>query len=236
MNFLQRQSLLRILYQSIPNKDAILCGKRVSRIDYSPEGVAVQCKDGTSYEGSLVVGADGVHSIVRQEMWRTMEVESPWAISEKEKHSLSPSRVDGDRLIVQGMTAEYSCMYGISKPVKGLTPGCLYKTYDEGLSFLCAAGKQSQVFWFIFRKLDRRYTIPNIPRFTKQDAEAQAQSLLSQRITDQVTFHDIWEQRQSYLLAPLEEALFNKWTWGRFACIGDSAHKVSILSTGPYGY
>lgn len=92
VNFLNRQSLLQILYQSVPNKDKILVSKRVSRVDCRQDGVVVQCKDGTSYEGSVVVGADGVHSMVRQEMWRHMELESPGAVTEEEKHSESTFR------------------------------------------------------------------------------------------------------------------------------------------------
>jgi hypothetical protein len=110
------------------------------------------------------------------------------------------------------MTAEYSCTYGISKPVKGLSKGTLYKTYREDVSFLAAVGKQDQVFWFIFQKLDREYTVLDIPRFTKEDAQAQAEKLLARQIIDRVTFQDIWEQRKSCHLAPLEEALFTKWT------------------------
>lgn len=125
------------------------------------------------------------------------------------------------------MTAEYSCMYGVSKPVRGLSQGILYKTYGEDVSFLTAVGKQDRVFWFIFQKLDRKYTIPNIPQFTSEDAQAQASKLLARSITGRVVFRDIWEKRESCLLAPLEEAFFTKWTWGRFACVGDSAHKVS---------
>jgi hypothetical protein len=128
-----------------------------------------------------------------------------------------------------GLTAEYSCIYGISKPVKGLSQGSLNRTYGEDVSFLTTVGKHDQVFWFIFQKLERIYTVPNIPRFTKKDAKEQAEKLLTRRITNDVVFRDIWDQRDTFTLAPLEEALFSKWTWGRFACIGDSAHKVSSI-------
>ena len=130
-----------------------------------------------------------------------------------------------------GMTAEYSCIYGISKPVKGLSQGSLNKTYGDDVSFLTTVGKQNQVFWFVFQKFERKYTTPNIPKFTKQDAEDQVQKFLGRRITDEVVFQQIWEQRDTFTLQPLEEALFCKWTWGRFACIGDSAHKVSGFYT-----
>jgi 2-polyprenyl-6-methoxyphenol hydroxylase-like FAD-dependent oxidoreductase len=87
VNFLNRQSLLRILYGSITNKENILVGKRVSRIDHFQDGVAVQCEDGTLYQGTVVVGADGVHSIVRQEMWRHMNLETTGAVSSEEQNS-----------------------------------------------------------------------------------------------------------------------------------------------------
>lgn len=64
-------------------------GKRVSRIDHSQNGVVVKCKDGTSYEGSVVIGADGCHSTVRQEMWRSMDIEKPGAVSQQDLHSSS---------------------------------------------------------------------------------------------------------------------------------------------------
>ena len=64
VNFLERQSLLQTLYRAVPNKDNILVRKRVSKVDCRKDGVAVQCKDGTSYEGSVVVSVDGIHSVV----------------------------------------------------------------------------------------------------------------------------------------------------------------------------
>jgi 2-polyprenyl-6-methoxyphenol hydroxylase-like FAD-dependent oxidoreductase len=57
------------------------------RVDCGQDSAVVQCRDGTSYEGSVVVGADGIHSVVRQEMWRHMELETPGAVSYDEKHS-----------------------------------------------------------------------------------------------------------------------------------------------------
>ena len=228
MNFINRQTLLKSLYNSVSRKERLLVGKRVSRVDCNQDRIVAQCKDGTSYEGAVIVGADGVHSMVRQEMWRHMNLKQPGMISDVERSSEYKSEIPYSRLTSTEMTAEYSCIYGISKPVKGLRQGVFYRTYGQDISFLATLGKNSEVFWFMFQKMDQKYTVPNIPRFTKQDAETQAQKLLSQPITDQVTFQDIWEQRHSYFLAPLEEAMYSNWTWERFACVGDSAHKVSL--------
>lgn len=39
------------------------------------EGVMVTCMDGSQFVGDVVAGADGVHSRVRQEMWRHVEMD-----------------------------------------------------------------------------------------------------------------------------------------------------------------
>ncbi|KAH8902857.1 FAD/NAD(P)-binding domain-containing protein [Coniochaeta sp. PMI_546] len=43
-------------------------GKTVTRIEHDDDGVSVYFKDGTSAKGDILVGADGVHSVVRQHL------------------------------------------------------------------------------------------------------------------------------------------------------------------------
>ncbi|KAM5465354.1 hypothetical protein MauCBS54593_006600 [Microsporum audouinii] len=38
---------------------------------------------------------------------------------------------------------------------------------------------------------------------------------------------NIREQRVTYTLVPLEEALFDMWSWGRIATVGDNSHKMT---------
>ena len=46
--------------------------KRVRSIVHNESGVTVKCADGSEFEGDVVVGADGIRSIVKDEMHRHM--------------------------------------------------------------------------------------------------------------------------------------------------------------------
>jgi hypothetical protein len=48
------------------------------------EGAQAYTQDGSMYEGDIVVGADGIHSAVRDEMWRLGKEQSPGYFSEDE--------------------------------------------------------------------------------------------------------------------------------------------------------
>ena len=66
--FLERQQLLQILYDNIRDKSAVLVDHRVNKIDNFDDCALVQTRDGQRFKCQLVVGADGVHSTVRQEI------------------------------------------------------------------------------------------------------------------------------------------------------------------------
>jgi hypothetical protein len=124
------------------------------------------------------------------------------------------------------MIAEYKCLFGISTRVEGLTPGETEVAYGKDHSFLVICGKDGRTFWFEFIKMERIYRTPEIPRFTKQDAEDQMKAHSHLPITNAVTFGDILKTRAIYALTPLEEAFYKTWTWGRFVTLGDNNHKV----------
>jgi len=76
-----------LLHERLVDRSKALVNSRVSKIDHSEKGVVVHCENGKEYAGDIVVGADGVHSVVREEMRRYADVETK-RLMEKDRKSL----------------------------------------------------------------------------------------------------------------------------------------------------
>ncbi|MGH3521605.1 MAG: FAD-dependent oxidoreductase [Mycobacterium sp.] len=60
-----RRVLLERLLEGFPT-DRIRCNSRVVGVVSTPNGVRIEFEDGSSAEGDLLIGADGLHSMVRE--------------------------------------------------------------------------------------------------------------------------------------------------------------------------
>ena len=76
---------MEILYDKYPAKSNVLVKKRVAEVQLFNDGGRVITDDGAVYDGQLVVGADGVHSRIRSEMWRLADIRNPNIISPDDK-------------------------------------------------------------------------------------------------------------------------------------------------------
>ncbi|KAK1148538.1 hypothetical protein N8T08_009544 [Aspergillus melleus] len=85
--FLERRKLLQILYGSLRDQSRVLVDKTVISVQQNEDDTGVvKVQDGSIYRGDLIVGADGVHSRVRREMWRLAELKYPGEITREEKN------------------------------------------------------------------------------------------------------------------------------------------------------
>lgn len=80
-----RRRVLESLHKQIFEKTKVIINKRVTRVVYKNSRPVVFCTDNTKYEGDVVVGADGVNSIVRSEMWRLCDLNEPEHIPPSDK-------------------------------------------------------------------------------------------------------------------------------------------------------
>ena len=216
MAFLTRRNLLKVLYSNITDKSKVLTSKRVTDVQVSESGVVVTCKDGSSYDGDIVVGADGIHSAVRGKMQDYIELSQPGA-AEKDRNSIS---------------AEYTCIFGLGNQPKGsvLTVGDSHRTYGKDHSTLSFVGRDNVLYWFLFSKLDKRYYGKDMPRFSTEDMIEGAKPFANMPMAPGVNFGEVWESRTFANMACLEESQNQNWVADRMVCIGDSTHKVSLVA------
>lgn len=66
LDSLMRPDLERALRESLSDRVDLRFGSRLADVHNSPDGVAVTLDDGSSVEADLLVGADGIHSRVRE--------------------------------------------------------------------------------------------------------------------------------------------------------------------------
>ncbi|OGM41446.1 zeaxanthin epoxidase [Aspergillus bombycis] len=67
--FFERRMLIHILYDKTQGKSKVLTSRRVQTVYTSQSHVTVTTTEGQSYKGGIVVGADGIHSTIRRQMW-----------------------------------------------------------------------------------------------------------------------------------------------------------------------
>ncbi|KAE8340703.1 hypothetical protein BDV24DRAFT_151823 [Aspergillus arachidicola] len=211
--FLDRQKFLEILHTSYPDPSSIHTNCRVTHIRRHDSHIEVVTSSGHEYTGDVVVGADGVHSVIRSEMWKLADALEPGRVSKREKRS---------------MKIEYACVFGISSPVPGLKVGDQVNAFHDGLTIITIHGKNGRVFWFVIKKLDNMYTYPDTVRFSNADAVRTCENIAHFPLVNGVTFGHVWENREVTSMTALEENIFNTWYTDRIVCIGDSIHKLAL--------
>ncbi|KAF9993929.1 hypothetical protein BGZ79_001350 [Entomortierella chlamydospora] len=95
---LARPKLYDLLRRQVP-AHKISMGKKVIRAKEHDSKVTAYCSDNTVYEGSILVGADGAYSAVRQNMYKQLEEEGKLPLRDKDAFSVG-----------------YIAMVGISNP------------------------------------------------------------------------------------------------------------------------
>ncbi|PYI03145.1 FAD binding monooxygenase [Aspergillus sclerotiicarbonarius CBS 121057] len=210
--FFDRQKLLEILHTQYPEPSNIYTNQRVSEVHRVGDRVEVVTDSGARYTGDLVVGADGVHSKVRSEMWRMAEELHPGLVTQSEKKS---------------MTTEFCCVFGISSMVPGPEVGDQVNAFQDGLSIITIIGKDGRAFWFVIKKLDRKYTYPDTVRFDDEAAARLCEEVAHVQLMDGLAFAQVWKNRLVFSMAALEENVFPTWYCDLAVCIGDSVHKMT---------
>ncbi|KAH7405624.1 hypothetical protein DE146DRAFT_608478 [Phaeosphaeria sp. MPI-PUGE-AT-0046c] len=209
---LNRQSLLERLYDGLLDKSVVRTNARVERIEQDHNGVKVFMADGTFEFGDLVIGADGVHSHTRELMWD---------YSERTSSEPDPGM---DR---QAISTEYRAIYGVSDPLRfpSLGPAEVHICLDTGTSKLVFT-QPGAVMWAVMYRDE--YSQPPKPyQPDVSETEEVVKRFKDLKITEDITFEDLWVCKIRGGILNMEEGILEKWHSGRIVLVGDSAHKMT---------
>ncbi|PKK43459.1 hypothetical protein CI102_11825 [Trichoderma harzianum] len=210
----ERYRLRNHLATNIP----IQWGKRVQRIEHDDQGVAVYFEDGTSAKGDILVGADGVKSVVRQQLLQK---------SHDEVLKIIPLAAIVGELKLSGEAFKRQLQlshgsYSLIDSEKGYLTFC-------SLHDVAPDGKSARYYWIMSRS-DPTIADPDhwLHKATQQEKLDHAREVMSNR---EPKFREIFD------LTPVEGVKKETHIWrdlelsslpaGRVVLMGDAAHVMT---------
>lgn len=188
-------------------EERIHTGKQLTNVITRPDRVTVEFADGTSFEGSIVIGADGIWSTVRNQI----------------------SQYAPDGLFLDNpYQASYQGVFGRAPLLEGITSGQGIEVHGDGW-LIQAFPSQKETHLFIYKSI--KTTNERVP-FSPNVPEELIAEFANVRLTDNVTFKDLWNQRFAQGTANFEEGVVEMWHWDRIALIGDAVLKVRLKNSG----
>ncbi|KXH50583.1 hypothetical protein CSAL01_11463 [Colletotrichum salicis] len=210
---LDRQVFLRTLYENLPDHSKVHEKARVNDIIEENSKTRVILADGREFVGDIVIGADGVHSKVREIMWDKANAENPGMITVEEKRA---------------MVTQYNAIVMASSPVPGLGSHDMEVTSNDKFSFLLLC-QPEWISIIVHNKLpeEQHCTWPTRRRYTDSDMEALVSKISEYPVTETVVFGELWKRRLKAQMISLEEGVLENWFFGRIVLAGDAVHKVT---------
>lgn len=203
-----RAELVQTLYQTLTDKsrNSILYNKKVTEIFSGDEGVRVRCTDDTTYTGTMLLGADGVHSVTRHWM-RKLALEFNKDLE-----------WDAEELF----ESTYRCLWCSFPRPTG--PGYSSDTQHRDRSVMYITGRE-RGWIFLYEKLPQ----PTKKRayYTESDILAVADRFADFSIAEGLKVRDVFSRRITSGMANLEEGAAKHWSWGRIVLAGDAVHKYT---------
>lgn len=198
-----RPGFLEMLYKRLPNHETrVLGGKAFDTMETTSEGVRVTCKDGSVYEGSIVVGADGVNSAVRKQMATKLndpKLADPWSVG-------------------------YRGLFGWSTRKEGIEDGTIHEMHGDKLTVQVIPSGTMSMF-LVYQRLP--VATKGSPRYSDEEKEAMAAEVADIHVSETVQFKDLWAEQQWSFCSGLEEGTAEKWFDDRTVLVGDTVHKMT---------
>ncbi|KAG0339065.1 hypothetical protein BG000_002914 [Podila horticola] len=213
-----RPALYDLLLAKIP-KHKISFRKKVLSIQETSHGVVINCADSSSYEGDIVVGADGAYSAVRQSLYKQLEKQNKLPASDAAQ-----------------MNVNFMTMIGTTDPldpnkhlgIGGDATACsMMFAKDSPLTWGTFTIRSNRVCWSVKKQLDTRAA--DEESFRSSEWGPEVNEALIREVSDFKTVHgDLGSliaqtPKDKISRVFLEDKMFETWFTGRVVLIGDGA-------------
>ncbi|KAF9154183.1 hypothetical protein BG015_001640 [Linnemannia schmuckeri] len=231
-----RSALYDVLLNQIPSHK-IHFGKRVTSINDNGDNVEVRTRDGSNFEGDILVGADGAYSAVRQQLYRILLKEGKLPASDQEELPFS-----------------CVCLVGQTRP---LDPEEFPVLKEPLAQFKSTLGNNNAYSWIInttsygsicwmcmlhLEKVANRSTYNDKKSRTSENLEWDSHAAAAKAMCDEtrhfplpfgdgtLTMGDMYDRTDQDLISKvmLEEKVFETWHSGRTVLLGDACHKLHV--------
>lgn len=206
--YFHQPQLVSALYDALSESDKfrIKTSKEVTDIDAEFESMIVHCSDGTAEEGSLVIGADGTDSMVRDMMRINALAEDPKAAV----NATLP------------FAASYRVLWGTIPMAENMTANEGWECHGKGYSSQMFFGRGRG--WFVVYEKLKKPT-RGLRNYTEKDMYSCAARLANLPMTNKMRLRDVYAVSHSAGMADLGEGLVRRFAWGRSVLIGEAGNK-----------
>ncbi|RKK70048.1 hypothetical protein BFJ69_g12161 [Fusarium oxysporum] len=207
MAIFNRGDFASALMSKLANKDQrVKTNKRLTNVIHHDNGVTVEFADGTTEEGSVVIGCDGVWSSVRDQM----KAKAPKGLFDENPNPFQAPHA--------GVFAKALCP-------KELESGRNINVYQDGSHVQVFTGlREAQIIVYHRIPTARTKTF-----FGQNDAEEAAKPWMDVPVGEGITFGDLWRNKIAGGSANFDEGVLPWWHWGRMVLVGDAAHKMNPI-------
>ncbi|KAM0816451.1 putative FAD-binding domain-containing protein [Seiridium cardinale] len=203
-----RSDLIKILYTNLKDRDTnIITSAEVVDIETHSEGVRVQLASGRNVEGSVVIGADGVHSKSRKLM-----------------HKLAGQAPSED------MVSSFHGIFGWAAISDLSIESEVFFESRGGGAVIQSLGTPEKLRFVALKPLSEPFT--GRKRYTRQEMEEYAASVGDVAVCPGVKFKDVWERadKDKAQMLNQEEGFMSRWHHDRLVLVGDAVHKSTSVN------
>ncbi|KAK8869002.1 fad binding domain-containing [Apiospora arundinis] len=210
---IERSRYLSALRDGVADQTKLRAREGIVSYEEGPHGVTVTTDKGNRIEGSILVGADGIHSAIRAMMHPKVDTTKQFETTFR---------------VLIGTSFNHH-IDNKEKPL--MKEGSTNHTLHPGVGGLACASIPGKIFWAMYIPLEKTPRLESGKRtYSEADIEEAIAECGDVHCCAESTFGDLYRSRTAVIMVPLEEGVVNlPWSspTGRVALVGDAVHKTT---------